>query len=84
MIPKNPSVLDLFVLAKGEIELDPLLANDLLTLAHQTLGRLDPEYRAKGCKKVLDELDSQKRFASHDLAVLCYEAISYIENRTRS
>lgn len=81
MTPIRYSLLDLFMLVKGEIELNPELTNSLLLLAHQTLSNLDPEYQIKGCKLVLDELENNKRFASHDLAVLCYEAISYIENR---
>lgn len=82
-MPTNPSILDLFKLVKGEVKINPQHADDLYKLAHQTLSNLDPEYQVKGCKMVLDELETNKKFASHDLAVLCYEAISYIENRIR-
>ncbi len=81
MTSRKPSVLDLFVLVKGQAELNDEQAHELVALAHQTLASLDPEYQAKGCKYVLDDLEAHKRFVLHDLAALCYEALSYIENR---
>ena len=76
MTSRKYSVLDLFMLVKDEGSLSPELANELLVLAHQTLASLDPEYQAKGYKYVLDDLEAHKRFDLHDLAVLCYEALS--------
>lgn len=81
MTSRKLTVLDLFVLVKGQAELNDEQAHELVALARQTLAGLDPEYRTKGCKSVLDGLEARKQFVMHDLAVLCYEAITHVENR---
>lgn len=81
MNSRKTSVLDLFVLVKGQAEINVTQAQELLNLASQTLAELDPEYRTKSCKAVLDGIQARKQFVMYDLAVLCYEAITHVENR---
>ena len=82
MTSRKPSTLDLFMLARDENDLNTESANELLNQFHKTLASIDRDYQTKGCKCVLDGLAARKRHVLHDLAVLCYEAIAYIENRT--
>lgn len=81
MSARKPSVLDLFVLVKGQPVINDTQAKELLELAHQTLAEFDSEYRVKSCKAVLDGIQARKQFVMYDLAVLCYEAITHVENR---
>lgn len=82
MTSSENSLLDQFMSITSESTLDPERAEALLAKAHQTLATIDPEYQTKGCKCVLDELEARKRYVLHDLAVLSYEAITYVLNRT--
>lgn len=82
MTSSKKSLLDLFMPITTESALDPVRTEELLAMAHETLASIDPKFQTKGCKIVLDELETRKQFVMHDLAVLCYEAISYIEKRT--
>lgn len=81
MTSSQKSLLDLFMPLTRGSTLDPKRAEELLEMAHQTLASIDPEYQTKGCKCVLDELEARKSYVLHDLAVLSYEAITYVENR---
>lgn len=79
MTSSEKSLLDLFMPITTQSTLDPEGAEELLAMAHKTLSKIDPEYQTKGCKDVLDGLEARKQFVMHDLAALCYEAITYIE-----
>lgn len=81
MTESPKSLLDLFMQLTMECPLNPERAEELLAMAHETLASIDPDYQTKGCKCLLEELEARKSYVLHELAVLSYEAITYVENR---
>lgn len=79
MTSSPKSILDLFILVTDSRDYSNKLAKELLVRAQESLLLIDPAYVKKGCQEVLDGLEAQKLTTDHDLAVLCYEVISYVE-----
>lgn len=84
MDSNNLTVLDLFVLAKAGGPNACLYVQELEFKASETLELLYPGFQKLSCREVLDSLDAQRRHADTDLAVLCYEALGFLDkSRTR-
>lgn len=73
-------VLDLFVIAKMRTTEAGLIAQQLEALANETLKSFCPGYLSTGCDEVLERLQSSGKAADYDLAVLCYEALSFVKS----
>lgn len=81
MRSNHKSVLDLFIRAKRRGPRARKHAIELLDVAKATLESIDPSYSVKTCDQVIADLEDQKRQHDCDLAILCYEAISYVRRQ---